>query len=349
MDFEFVRHEPLYDCILLVLTLDRQKMKERILIGEELQIRFRLQGYADAEVLWDVTRPLGAMLSAFEHDPDGEWNRFGLMPLREALHSNRWKQPGLEQASGDFLAKKYLTGDPVRMYVALRIWNEYLKAREPRNREAACERFIRKMNGFTALFMGNPPLDFDEDSGKPKRLNISTHIYGSVPQEDTRLDLWYPDSKRNMECVSAYSSLYPLIIYYLNRLNDWGLYFRKCKICEKVFLAKSQRYELCSDKCRKKQSLQNKREFDERARENNYDLLYKNECQNWRNKINKAKKIPGFPADRLEEMLAAFESLKKEALLRKQAVKRKTASPKEFSDWLLQQSNIIVELAEQEN
>ncbi len=45
MDFEFVRHEPLYDRILLVLTLDRQKMKERILIGEELQIRFRLQGY----------------------------------------------------------------------------------------------------------------------------------------------------------------------------------------------------------------------------------------------------------------------------------------------------------------
>lgn len=61
---------------LLVLTLDRQKMKERILIGEELQIRFRLQGYADAEVLCDVTRPLGTMLSAFEHDPDGEWNRF---------------------------------------------------------------------------------------------------------------------------------------------------------------------------------------------------------------------------------------------------------------------------------
>lgn len=42
------RHKPLYDRILLVLTLDRQKMKERILIGEELQIRFRLQGYTDA-------------------------------------------------------------------------------------------------------------------------------------------------------------------------------------------------------------------------------------------------------------------------------------------------------------
>ena len=61
------------------------------------------------------------------------------------------------------------------------------------------------------------------------------------------------------------------------------------------------------------------------------------------------RKPPGFPADRLKEMLAAFESFKKEALQRKQAVKKKTASPKEFSDWLLQQSNIIVELAETEN
>ena len=67
MSFEFVRHEPLYDRILLVLTLDRQKMKERILIGEELQIRFRLQGYDDTEVLCDVTRPLGTMLSTFEY------------------------------------------------------------------------------------------------------------------------------------------------------------------------------------------------------------------------------------------------------------------------------------------
>ena len=41
----------------------------------------------------------------------------------------------------------------------------------------------------------------------------------------------------------------------------------------KYFLAKSQRYELCSDKCRKAQALQNKREFDERARAVSYTHL----------------------------------------------------------------------------
>ena len=131
-----------------------------------------------------------------------------------------------------------------------------------------------------------------------------------------------------------------------HRLNDWGLCFRQCKVCGKYFLAKSQRYELCSDKCRKAQALQNKREFDERARENNYDLLYKNECQNWRNKINRVKNTAGFPADRLEKIQAAFSDFKKEALQRKKAVKTGTASPKEFTDWLYQQSNVIVELTD---
>ena len=101
---------------------------------------------------------------------------------------------------------------------------------------------------------------------------------------------------------------------------------------------------MCSDKCRKAQALQNKREFDERARENTYDLLYKNECQNWRNKINRVKNTAGFPADRLEKIQAAFSDFKKEALQRKKAVKTGTASPKEFTDWLYQQSDIILKL-----
>ena len=82
MEMEFVRHEPCYDRILFVLTLDRKKMKERILIGEELQVRFRLQGDMDADVLCDTTRPLGTFLAEFEHDPDGEWP--ALKPLEAA-------------------------------------------------------------------------------------------------------------------------------------------------------------------------------------------------------------------------------------------------------------------------
>ena len=85
-------------------------------------------------------------------------------------------------------------------------------------------------------------------------------------------------------------------------------------------------------------------DFADKAIENLYFL--KNECQNWRNKINKAKKTTGFPSERLEEMLTAFEAFKKKGLQRKKAVKDRTASPKEFTDWLYQQSNIIIALIE---
>ena len=134
MENQFIRHEPCFERILFVLTLDRKKMKERILIGEEQQIRFQLNGSQNAEVLCDMKRPLGTFLINFERDTDRDWNLYGLSPLRQALRSNRWKQPELEQTASEFLWGKYLSNDPLKMYVAFRIWNSYLLAREPRDR-----------------------------------------------------------------------------------------------------------------------------------------------------------------------------------------------------------------------
>ncbi len=346
MEYNFQQHEPCFDKVLFVLTLDRKKMKERIVAGTETAVRSRLRGNPDAEVVCDVTRRLGTFLIEFEQDPDGEWNRLGLAPLREALHTNRWKQPNLEKAAGGFLSQKYQTGDPVRQYAAFRIWEGYLVAREYRNRDAACDRFIESISSFTLAFQTNTTADLERHTGKPAPLDPSYRLPAQLLPKDTNLTLWYPDQRMGMECACAYESFYPAMIYYLNRLKDWGLYFRQCKVCSRFFLAKSQRYELYSEKCRKAQSLQNKREFDERARKNNYDLLYKNECQNWRNKINKAKKTDEFPAEKLEKMKEAFEAFKKEALQRKKIIRTGESSAKEFTDWLYQQANIIVELTE---
>ena len=77
MENQFIRHEPCFERILFVLTLDRKKMKERILIGEEQQIRFRLNGSQNAEVLCDMTRPQGTrstqrseMGNLYQENPD---------------------------------------------------------------------------------------------------------------------------------------------------------------------------------------------------------------------------------------------------------------------------------------
>ena len=68
MEMEFVRHEPCHDRVLFVLMLDRRKMRERILIGEESEIRLRLAGAEETGVLFDETRPLGKLIVDFEHD-----------------------------------------------------------------------------------------------------------------------------------------------------------------------------------------------------------------------------------------------------------------------------------------
>ena len=224
------------------------------MIGTEDEVRSRLEGNEGAELACDTTNPLGTLLIRFDKDPDGTWNRLGLSPLRDAMYTNRWGQPALEQAAGKFLSGKYQSGEPICQYTAFRIWNGYLKAREKRRREIACEEFITEMARLTAAFRIENAREYDPESGTPGRLDTRSLYYRRTPAEHTRLDLWFPDSSRRLECVAAYDSFLPLITYYLNRLSDWGLYFRQCKVCGKFFLAKSFRYELCSDKCRKKQA-----------------------------------------------------------------------------------------------
>jgi len=337
MTFEFNRHEPVRDRIILVMTLDKKKMKERILIGEEMEIRFRLEGKETTGLLYDATRPLGTFLIQFVSDETGAWNQHGVMPLYKALHTNRWKQPEHEQEASTFLSEQFSAGDPVRMYVAFQIWNHYLLAREPRDRDTASDKFLREMTRLMLAFRTENPLEYDKETGEPVRFDVTLRRFSNIPAEETTLSLWYPDHYRKMECVSMYGSFYPVITYYMNRMSDWKLCFRQCKICGKVFIAPNQRYELCSEKCRKKQSLQNKRDFDERAKDNNYDRVYKNECQHWRNLINKCKKQENFGQEKLFKMEEAFSAFKKEALSRKKLVKEKKSSSREFENWIIPQ------------
>lgn len=112
----------------------------------------------------------------------------------------------------------------------------------------------------------------------------------------------------------------------------------------RYFLAPSKRYQLCGEKCKKIQAAQNKRKFDEQAREDDIETLYKNEYQFWYNRLAKAKKTAFFPQDRLAEMKAAFKAFRIEAVKRKKAVKAGKADEQEFKNWMWQQEKVIVGL-----
>ena len=156
------------------------------------------------------------------------------MTLGEALQVNRWKQPVLEQTAGGFLKAKANSGTPVRQYMEFRIWNDYLMARQPANRKEARERFIWSMTALTAAFQQRP-LSFDEETGKPRMLRLADIFYGSAPDSSALVSLWYPDMTKKQECACAYFSFYPLLIYYLNKLDDWARAFAGARSVDECF------------------------------------------------------------------------------------------------------------------
>lgn len=92
-------------------------------------------------------------------------------------------------------------------------------------------------------------------------------------------------------CVYYISSLYPCwsIIRCTTQMIG-ALFFKMQNRGKSIYF---RQLSCCGDEMPQKQSLKSKREFDERARKQ-YDLLYKNECQNWRNKSIRQKKTSGF-------------------------------------------------------
>ena len=325
MEYHFKRQEISGDRVLFALSLDKKSGKERILIGSETEIIKKLWNDPDAMVYYDEIHPIGTLFINKRSDGT-DWTDRGFMPLWNALHSNRWKQPELEQAASDFCAKMYQSGDPFAIYTAIRLWDGYLRAREPRDRERAAELFKIDLAGLIS------PLEkYSAENLLDRSITDAIRQSG----DEMKMDVWYP-ARTDMECVTAYRSFLPIIMYYHARLSDWSLYFRTCKVCGRVFLAKSQKYTMCSDKCRQKMKTQAKRDFDARAIENGYDHLYKNETQRWRNQLNKAKKNAS--PDQLEVLEKSYQALRKEALKRKNHVKSGRSTEREFTDWILLQS-----------
>ncbi len=332
MEYHFARQEISGDRVLFALSLDKKSAKERILIGTEIEITKRLWNDPDAEIFYDETRPLGTLFMNYRQDKADGWTERGFMPLWNALHTNRWKQPELEQLAADFCTEMYQSGDPLSIYTTIRLWDGYLRARQPRDRDTAAEVFkldlIRLISPISAYSQEKL---LDRDCADEIRQSGG----------EMKLDIWYPP-KMDIECVTAYGSFLPVFLYYHKRLTEWSLYFRTCKVCGKIFLAKSLKYTICSDKCRRKRGTQAKRDFDARSIENEYDHIYKNESQRWLHYIHRMEKNTDCTPEQLSAIKSAYEDFKREAKERKSAVKNRQASVSEFKDWIIQQLDIRI-------
>lgn len=332
MEYDFREQERNFGKIVFALTLDRKKMTERIVIGEMNETRRQLEDRT-GNIYYDEMRPLGTLLIGFESDSEREWNR-NAMTLCESygkIFPFDRERIKMSVPVSDFLRGKYEIGEPSAMFAAIRTWEEYLNCF---NLNHGADLLIRRLSSLYRPF-------FLYGDNRPWQEEATAALSKVLREEEAAVELWYPVLKRSFECVVATASFLPVIAYYLHKIEEWNLVFQTCKVCGKDFLARSRHYELCSDECRKKQAVEAKREFDERAKNDRLEQLHESAYYYWYNRLRKLKRGKAADLEKAAAVGEAFKAFRKEAVNRKGQVKRGAMKLSDFSSWLIEQQNEV--------
>lgn len=138
--------------------------------------------------------------------------------------------------------------------------------------------------------------------------------------------------------ISNYS-LMPLIVHYLKCIYiDQNMFFRRCKVCNKLFVARHRNTTLCSEACQKEQQKENKKQFKEREKQNADAAAIAIEksssaaLAHWYYTI---KKLKDNNTDELilQKIDLTFKDFKKELSAMKKKAKTGKISKEEFSHW----------------
>ena len=338
MSYEFASKNRGSDRIVFLLTLDKNKKTERIIIGESVMVKLRIEKNI-GEVLHDETRPLGQLFLNFESDPDKEWqlnasyladNFAGLFPTKNV------KSKALKPYV-DFLRNKYESDEPSAMFAAVKTWEEYWQCFSIAN---GSDVFLGRVNKLYKPFSVLNQRNRLWETKSTKAL--STALFA----DESQVGLFYPSKKltaERSECVVTSTSFTPIIFYYLKRIEEWGLIFQRCKICGVHFLTTSKHFELCSEKCRKVTAVQAKKQYTERNKGDKVEAIYKNYYDYW---YNRKRKLTAHNAT--DEEIAvfdkAFNKFKKSAVQRKTKAKNGKKEYAEFTTWLVEQQDIVDKL-----
>lgn len=117
---------------------------------------------------------------------------------------------------------------------------------------------------------------------------------------------------------------------------DWKLCFCSCSICKKQFLAPNGHYSLCSRACRAEQNKLNKREFDARSKEKDYEMDYRRIYHHMHYRLNSLKAQENVSEELRMEADNQFKAFRKEAIRRKKTIKT-DEDRKAYQDWLFEE------------
>lgn len=329
------------DAVVLALLLDKENQKERILVGTELNIRLYLEGKQDVAVLFDKERPLGTLILDHDAQERGWWGAEVLSPLRNALTYP--KERNVHECTAWHHLKDMLSSDnAVSVFVAGRAMSYYCPEKNNRTNEKKADMLEKKMLLLTRSF--RKPILNDECLEWEKIMeNVRELLRFTVFRHETDLRVCYPWHDCNQEFVLVEDSLLSLFLYYLRRLQDWGLCFRICEVCGKYFVAESGHYCLCSTACEKEQNRRNKQAYDERNKDNREEQTYQSKRDRIRKLLNKFSKKENVTAEMMEFAEAQYDTFRGEAKSRKRRLKTKKEKDA-FVDWLYDQEREFEEM-----
>lgn len=337
---------PMTDNCVLALYLDFEKGKEHILMGELPEVQRFLRVYKQATILAEQKRELGTFVAeCFQPMPREMADvRVG---LAEGLDKKKTHLFGGSQA---LLEKLYQSDNICHRFLSVRLWSEYHKTKAVYSKRLKSaedkqyiDSFVDRIEDLTLPFrysIENDVMEWQCDHPKYPMHYFDNEYYHHP------CGLLWAGNLFNDEYGFATVSLMPLLMYGLKRIYDNHLYFQRCKLCSRLFLARTANIPTyCGEECKREAVRLNKQRFDEKAKTLNYERQHKNCYMYWYNKVKKLQKeAPG--SDRLAAVEAAFEQFKAENMKRKTVVKDGQMPEKEYTDWLMEQQKKIDKLME---
>lgn len=336
------------------LALIVTKDYERILIGTEENIKKRLDGHLDVDVMYDETKPFGSLLLTMDTDPEGEWGTviFHLKQAQESIHSSRHQktqkllfaslpgQPKLEFApthearAQEILIKKYNSADPICQFVATRIWYGYWVYREGKSPDN-CELFLNSMHNLIRPFSC-----YRGSADERIAVNADNRIFRHTQEMrsyDKEHIIYTPSDSSMQDCIIVDKSLIPLEKYYLSKFDKWKKYIIRCKVCGRLFMADTLKFKLCSDECKKQARLNNLVLRKQDKDTSNVDSICINASAHWYNRLDKIRKSSEWTEEDVQKYVIAKDQFLKEKRKKRRAHKMGKLSFVELRDWLLHQ------------
>jgi len=293
----------------MAIVLSDNMKNERIIVGEYEEIK-RFFGNTGKDVdnkfIVDVERPIGQFIKDFIP-------KVGFMREMQIEVSNKIFDRKL-QAFFD-------SGNPVYQYVALRT----LQERHTKNYDPFYE------------FSQDLQYHMFDSILQTQRYYARNPFIEMIPCTNSRsVELIFEQRFMKEVAVITYDLL-PLAMWYMRKIYDKGYFLQKCRLCEKVFLAKTATIEvLCGKRCKRKNAQILKSEHSERTKGVGYEQKYKTEYMYWYNRLKNF--------DKNSAEYKAFRDFCKTAIAMKKQVKSKGIAEQDFLNWLYPQRNVVDEL-----